>query len=69
MLSPVPMDVHLWTCITCMKSVGIVSAVVHTLSHCLSASSLFIAHLRTLNSRGTEQWHRNTKKTTCKGGS
>ena len=38
---------------TCMKSVVMVSAVVHTLGYCLSACALFIAHVRTLDSCGT----------------
>ena len=55
--SPVPKDVHLWTCITCMKSVAMATAVVHTLGKHLRASSLFIALPR--NSR--LMWRRNTQ--------
>ena len=36
-----------------MKSMAMLSTVVHTLGNCLSASSLFIARLRTFNSWGT----------------
>ena len=49
---PLPIDVHLWTCITCMKSVAMVSTVVHTLGNRQSAYSLFMAPLQTLNSCG-----------------
>ena len=64
MLSLVPIDVHLWTCITCINSMALACAVVHSLGHRLSTSSLFIGHLRTLNSCGAGT---KTKKTEMTG--
>jgi len=58
--SRVPIDVHLWTCIMYMKSVAIVSVVVHSPGNHLKR--VFFVHSSSANSE--LMWHLNTKKRT-----